>query len=408
MQEALKLKFIDLQHSYYLTRIPDPLETPNLEKINLSYCKELSCFPSTIQIFSNLVFLCCRGCVSLSCFPGNIHFDSPIDIDFSECISLTEFPSISGNVIELDLSRSAIQEVPSSIERLTNLRKLILCGCKRLTCLPTNICKLKSLYWLDLGSCSKFERFPEIMEEMGSLKCINLGSTKIKELPSSVELLTGLTTLFLCNCLELGCSPTILSKLKSEKFIKGDESNISQLPSSIKLEEADSNRCRGLVSPTLSGLSNLTGRLLCDSDPREIPKHIGCLSSLEILELRGNNFKNLAAGIKQLSQLSDLYLDDCDMLESLPEMPRSLKLLSAKNCQRLESLPQLPECLESLDASLLETLYQSSDAFSWQRIRQRFMGCQKLKEKANDILAADFQLRILHMAVAVLYEKVRN
>ncbi|KAJ4723792.1 putative disease resistance protein (TIR-NBS-LRR class) [Melia azedarach] len=408
-KEASKLKIIDLHHSDYFSRIPDPVETPNLERIIVSYCNKLSCLPSSIQNFNNLRLLSFKGFTGLSCFPNNIQFRSLIDIDLSDCINLTKFPSITGNVMTLTLCRTAIEEVPSSIQRLTSLTKLNLGGCKRLTFLSTSICKLKSLYRLDLGYCSKFENFPEILEQMESLEYINLGSTKIKELPSSIELLTGLTKLEFDFCSELGNLPTNLGKLKSLKFIQGNHSAISQLPSSFKdlkkLEEADFSSCRGLVLPPLSSFSDLRNLVLAGTRVRKIPQDIGCLSSLESLDLSKNNFKNLPASIKQLSRLKELNLDGCSMLESLPEMPRSLSHLTAVNCKRLESLPGLPECPEILDASLLEKLYQSSDAFSSKVIEYKVRACPKLKKKAKDILS-DSQLRIQHMAVASLYEKI--
>ncbi|KAJ4723747.1 putative disease resistance protein (TIR-NBS-LRR class) [Melia azedarach] len=425
-KEAPKLKFIDLQHSDYLRSISDSLEAPNLERIILSYCKKLCRLPSAVQNSDTLGLLCLRGCTSFSCFPQNIHFRSPINIDFSGCVNLTEFPSISGNVIKLQLCHTAIEEVPSSISRLTSLKELILSDCKSLKSLSTDICKLKSLYWLQLTSCSNFERFPEILEEMESLECLNLEGTKIRELPSSIERLTVLKRLNYRYCRELGSLPTNLGKLKSLKFIEGEYSAISQMPPSIKdlngLEEADFHGSRGLVlPPSLSGLSSFRFLTLSDCDIREIPQDIGCLSSLEILDLSGNDFESLPTSIRQLPELNILYLRDCNMLESLPEMPPSLGYLDARNCKRLQSLPELPECREILDASLLETLNKSLlEALNQRsvtifkrgmmrgpRIWRKeyvFCGCTRLEEKAGNILADSQAL----LKLFYFYEKVSN
>ncbi|KAJ4723794.1 Disease resistance protein (TIR-NBS-LRR class) family [Melia azedarach] len=386
-KEASRLKVVDLQHSNYLNRIPDPVETPNLERIIVSDCKRLSRLPSSIQNFNNLGLLSCEGLTSLSCFPNNIHFRSPIEIDLSCCFNLMEFPSISGNVIKLRLSGTAIKEVPSSIDRLTSLQLLDLSNCYSLTCLPTSICKLKFLTELNLSGCSNFERFPEISGGLRFLCRVYLEGTKIKELLSSFERLMILKTLHLPRCCELASMPRNLT-------------NLEVSDTTDKRRRASFYGSRGLVLPPLSGLSNLSDLTLYNCDIREIPEDIGCLSSLESLHLIGNAFESLPPSIKQLSRLRGLQLMDCYMLISLPELPRSLRHLEARGCDRLESLPELPEFLESLDVS-------TARCDPW-IINHEFIRCPKLKEKANDILASDSQLRIQHMAIVALSAKPRN
>ncbi|KAK9200672.1 hypothetical protein WN944_015870 [Citrus x changshan-huyou] len=129
------------------------------------------------------------------------------------CINLAEFPKISGNIKVLKLARTWIEEVPSSIESLTNLEVLDLAHCKRLNRLSASICKLKSLSWLRLYNCSKLESFPGILENMARLEYIDLRLTAIKELPSSVEHLEGLKELRMEYCHKLGKLPDNLGSL---------------------------------------------------------------------------------------------------------------------------------------------------------------------------------------------------
>nr|POF12209.1 disease resistance protein tao1 [Quercus suber] len=56
----------------------------------------------------------------------------------------------------LDLSKVDIEELPSSIERLTELTSLTLRYCENLVSLPNTICSLKLLKSLDLFGCLKF------------------------------------------------------------------------------------------------------------------------------------------------------------------------------------------------------------------------------------------------------------
>ena len=400
LQKAFKLKSIDLGHSQYLTRMPDLSETPNLERINFLNCTNLACVPSSIQNFNHLTELCFRGCKSLRSFPSNLHFVCPISIDFSSCVNLTEFPQISGNIKTLYLFETAIEEVPSSIECLTNLALLTIGRCTRLKRVSTSICKLKSLIWLSVHGCLNLESFPESLEKMEHLNQINLGRAKITEQrPSSFENVEGLGTQGLKGCSE----PDNIGNLKSHEYVGAHGSATSQLPSLL-------SGLGSLPASLLSGLSSLNWLDLDKCGLMAIPQEIGCLSSLEWLHLSGNNFESLPASSKQLSRLRELFLSDCNMLQSLPELPPSLELLDASNCQRLESLPEIPSCPEELDASLLEKLSKHSRNevefhFSRHQITSSsefwLINCSKLAEEANGNLA-DSQLRIQHMAVASL------
>ncbi|KAH9783039.1 Disease resistance-like protein DSC1 [Citrus sinensis] len=354
-KEAFKLKSVDLCNSQNLTRMPDLSETPNLERMYLLNCTNLPFISSSIENLNNL-------------------------------------------------TRTWIEEVPSSIESLTNLEVLDLAHCKRLNRLSASICKLKSLSWLRLYNCSKLESFPGILENMARLEYIDLRLTAIKELPSSVEHLEGLKELRMEYCYKLSKLPDNLGSLRSLKRLHTGKSAISQLPSSIAdLKQVDGLSfygCRGLVlTSVLSGLSSLQRLDLRDCDIIEIPQDIGSLLSLEKLDISGNNFESLPASIKQLSQLRWLYLRNCNRLKSLPELPFGLCFFDARNCKQLQSLPEIPSCpeeLQEIDTSILETLSNHS------RIYFNFINCLKLNDKANKKILADSKLRIQRMAIASL------
>ncbi|KAH9783038.1 Disease resistance-like protein DSC1 [Citrus sinensis] len=365
-KEAFKLKSVDLCNSQNLTRMPDLSETPNLERMYLLNCTNLPFISSSIENLNNL--------------------------------------SMLRNIKVLKLARTWIEEVPSSIESLTNLEVLDLAHCKRLNRLSASICKLKSLSWLRLYNCSKLESFPGILENMARLEYIDLRLTAIKELPSSVEHLEGLKELRMEYCYKLSKLPDNLGSLRSLKRLHTGKSAISQLPSSIAdLKQVDGLSfygCRGLVlTSVLSGLSSLQRLDLRDCDIIEIPQDIGSLLSLEKLDISGNNFESLPASIKQLSQLRWLYLRNCNRLKSLPELPFGLCFFDARNCKQLQSLPEIPSCpeeLQEIDTSILETLSNHS------RIYFNFINCLKLNDKANKKILADSKLRIQRMAIASL------
>ncbi|KAL9432015.1 hypothetical protein AB3S75_027096 [Citrus x aurantiifolia] len=356
-----KLRYLHWD-TYPLRTLPSNFKPKNLVELNLRFSKveqpwegEKACVPSSIQNFKFLSALSFKGCKSLRSFPSNLHFVCPVTINFSSCVNLIEFPQISGKITRLYLDQSAIEEVPSSIECLTDLEVLDLMGCKRLKRISTRFCKLRSLVRLILLGCLNLERFPEILEKMEHLKRIYLDRTAITELPSSFENLPGLESLFINGCSKLDKLPDNIGNLESLYYISAAKSAISQLPSSV----TDSNvlgilsfsSCKGLVSlprSLLLGLSSLGLLDISDCAVMEIPREISCLSSLTDLHLSGNNFESLPASIKQLSQLSSLDLKNCKMLQSLPELPLCLKSLDLTDCKMLQSLPALPLCLESL------------------------------------------------------------
>ncbi|KAH9782918.1 ADP-ribosyl cyclase/cyclic ADP-ribose hydrolase [Citrus sinensis] len=448
-----KLRYLHWD-TYPLRILPSNFKPKNLVELNLRFSKveqpwegEKACVPSSIQNFKYLSALSFEGCKSLRSFPSNLHFVCPVTINFSYCVTLIEFPQISGKITRLYLDQSAIEEVPSSIECLTDLEVLDLRDCKRLKRISTRFCKLRSLVDLFVNGCLNLERFPEILEKMEHLKRINLDGTAITELPSSFENLPGLEELFVSDCSKLDKLPDNIGNLESLRHISAAGSAISQLPSSVADSNAllilDFSRCKGLVSlprSLLLGLSSLGLLYIMNCAVMEIPQEIAYLSSLKSLDLRGNNFESLPASIKQLSRLCSLdlrrcnmlqslpalplclkylHLTGCNMLRSLPELPLCLQELDATNCNRLQSLPEIPSCLQELDASVLEKLSKPSpDLRQWatgllesQPIYFGFTNCLKLNGKANNKILADSQLRIRHVAIASLrlgYEKAIN
>ncbi|KAK9205651.1 hypothetical protein WN943_015919 [Citrus x changshan-huyou] len=171
---------------------------------------------------------------------------------FDEIEKLLKFPQISGKITRLYLDQSAIEEVPSSIECLTDLKVLYLRYCKRLKRISTRFCKLRSLVDLRLSACLNLERFPEILEKMEHLKRINLDGSAITELPSSFENLPGLVILSVSDCSKLDKLPDNIGNLESLRHISAAGSAISQLPSSV----ADSNVHGAFESPSLQAVEN--------------------------------------------------------------------------------------------------------------------------------------------------------
>ncbi|XP_073263035.1 uncharacterized protein [Populus alba] len=137
---------------------------------------------------------------------------------------------------------------------------------------------------------------------MVCLRYLYLEQTSITKLPSPIGNLMGLACLEVGNC----------------KYLKDIECFVDlQLP----------ERCVDL--DCLRKL-NLDGCSLS-----EVPDSLGRFSSLEVLDLSGNDFKTIPISINKLLELQYLGLRNCKRLESLPELPPRLSKLDADNCESL-------------------------------------------------------------------------
>ncbi|XP_024029284.1 disease resistance-like protein DSC1 [Morus notabilis] len=358
VQHLVNLRHINLSFSQKLIEIPDLSQAPRLKSMNLEDCTSLVMFPSLNfqnsdehtdskeswdADFRNPGTLVLAGCSSLKSLPkfsGSIRYlilngtaieefptsnsalENLIYLNLSDCklienlgsgihnleglkylslwmcSSINVFPeNLPRNIMVLNLGGTTLEEVPSSIKYLSCLEEFRLSFCKRLVTLPTSICELKSLRELHLLACSELENFPEMLEPMGCLKTLDLSETRIMELPHSFDMLIGLHKLLLDGCGKL-------------KFVPD---TIIRMPSLKKLSLA---RCF-LV---------------------EIPDWLGCLSSLEILDLRSNSIDKIPTSIKDLSRLIELQISDCKNLQLLPELPLSLGLLDASRCTSLKTV----------------------------------------------------------------------
>lgn len=169
-----------------------------------------------------------------------------------------------------------MEELPSSLERLTGLTVLSLQGCKNLS------------------------SFPSV--NLLSLKTLNLSGLKVQPRKS---------------WLSHGFSLVRAAHDFFQGFFPIREAINLLLP-----------RLRFIVS------LNLGDRNLWDGG---LPDDLSGLSSLQELDLSKNNFTHLPDSISQLSKLKSLNLNDCSRLQSLPVLPLSIGFLKIKRCPLLEN-----------------------------------------------------------------------
>ena len=247
LQHLENLRGLDLSSSRCLTKVPDLSQAPNIKRINLKFCDRLIEIPSSFQKLDKLEELELIGCSSLctiSRLPNKLRTLQVLTSTFCETIGWH--------------------------------------GC----CCPSterNIC----LMFPDSKDsrfevCSKFEKFPEILEPMESLEILELDYTAIKELPSSIEHLIGLRRLSLRFCPNLEFLPNTIHKLNSLIELSlvycQNLKSLPVLPPSLSILEAEGCMSLEKVSSTSRTLleQNWDDLYTIKNYQREVFAFVGC------------------------------------------------------------------------------------------------------------------------------------
>ncbi|KAK7838789.1 disease resistance protein rpp4 [Quercus suber] len=142
---APNLEKLDISYCKNLVKLPE-LWAPKLKFLKLSHCKNLveidECYGSLEKL--ELWFL--YDCIKLQFLPGQLKLKSLYAFHLCGYARLEKLPNFHPEMEclqYLDLSGNGIREVPSSIEHLTKLVELNLRYCKNLRDLSDSIYKLQ-------------------------------------------------------------------------------------------------------------------------------------------------------------------------------------------------------------------------------------------------------------------------
>ena len=296
---------MQLSKSPNLIETPDITEVPILKELVLEDCINLLEVHPSIGVHKKLKVLNLKGCKNLKTLPRKFEMESLEILFLSDCSKVKRIPEFGENmkhVVELYLDGTAITKLPLSVGHLTGLASLILKDCKKLVSLPSTFFNIKSLKNLNLYGCSK------LLENFG-----------IAERPMP--------------------SPNYLFETLKILAFSGFKSCYELLPFySMPLRNPNP---KDLLLTSLLNCFTLTNLDLSYCNLNAIPSDIGCLSSLGLLKLGGNNFNCLPESIAQLSNLNFLNVEDCTNLQSLPKLPMNIDGIGAFGCTSLESVPNL-------------------------------------------------------------------
>lgn len=177
-----------------------------LEELSLQMCTRLETIPSSIGSLSKLFKLDLTYCESLETFPSSIFNLKLTKLDLHGCTMLSTFPEIlepSESFAHVNLTKTAIKDLPSSLEFLVGLQTLRLRLCSNLVSLPNGIVNLNRLSLLDFSDCCRLTGIPNNIGHLSSLTELSPQESSIVNLPESMTHLSSLKSLDLSDCKRL-------------------------------------------------------------------------------------------------------------------------------------------------------------------------------------------------------------
>ncbi|PRQ23486.1 putative TIR domain, winged helix-turn-helix DNA-binding domain-containing protein [Rosa chinensis] len=340
------LKSLNLSGCKFLAQSPDLSGSPNLEFLDLSYCKSLKKVHPSVGSLKKLVDLNLERCSNLVRLPGEVNWRFLRSINLNYCTRLESFPEIEGELkymTSLRLSNTGIKALPSSIGYLINLEDLWLDNCGNLTDLPCGIYELQKLCFVFLWHCPKLVRFPNKVES--------------EVLPTYSKV-----------------SHDNRDSLSKRKRWRAGSSLVPE-------PDTEFNSALPWLSYFIASPCNLSNIDFLAS--------LDCASTLRELNLSGSPIVILPECINKFVDLWELNLIGCRRLVEIPELPPRIRRLYVRDCVSLERISKLSNILERKESQMIKEM----DLTNCWRL------CQNLVQMANkdddDEVHADLFFRLL-------------
>ncbi|XP_015745822.1 protein scribble homolog isoform X2 [Python bivittatus] len=245
-------------------------------------------------------------------------------------------------LVELDISRNDIPEIPESIKFCKSLEIADFSG-NPLSRLPEGFTQLRSLGHLALNDVS-LQSLPTDIGNLANLVTLELRENLLKSLPASLSFLVKLEQLDLGGN-DLEVLPDTLGALPNLRELWLDRNQLSCLPPELGnlrrlvCLDVSENRLEQLPDE-ISGLVVLTDLLLSQNLLETIPDGIGQLKQLSILKVDQNRLTEATEAIGDCANLSELILTE-NLLQTLPRSLGKLTKLTNLNVDR-NRLTMLP------------------------------------------------------------------
>ncbi|TQD83694.1 hypothetical protein C1H46_030769 [Malus baccata] len=273
----------------------------NMKKLRFLQLSHVELNGEYKHLSKELIWFCWKGC-PLKSIPDDF-FNQPrlvvLEMRYSNLVQVWKGSKRLQKLKIIDLTYSPYLNKSPDFSQVPNLEKLIFVGCKRLSEIHPSIGHLKRLSLVNLSGCYELISLPRDFYKSKSVETLLVNwCTSFREVHED------------------------LGEMISLRILEAKHTAIRQLP------------------PSIVGLKNLTRLYLswCNLADDAIPKDLGSLISLQVLDLSENNFHSLP-NLSGLSKLETLQLDKCFNLHKIPDLPTNLKFLYAYDCPALETMP---------------------------------------------------------------------
>ncbi|KEH42967.1 putative disease resistance protein RGA3 [Medicago truncatula] len=238
----------------------------------------------------------------------------------------------------LQINNSGYESLPSSIGKLKHLRYLNLEDNEKLKSVPDSVCKLQNLINLDLSGCIKLQELPNGIGNLISLQQLHITTLQSKFPDNEIAKLTFLEILTLVDCDNLESLFEGIEELPSLKFL--------DIYSCKSLRSVPLHVIPNLESLSIGNCYRLNLSMGHDNQIAKLRLKLLALESLPQLLA----FPEWLQG--SVNTLQSLVIVDCDHLKDLPEWLSTmiyLKTLSIQDCPTLLSLPDGVHHLRNLE-----------------------------------------------------------
>ncbi|XP_030476810.1 disease resistance protein RPV1-like [Syzygium oleosum] len=397
-----QLEMLILESCFQLVMIdPSICHLRLLVSMNLKSCGNLSVLPQGIGDMESLKELLIDG-TSIQEIPESIACMKKLEtLSASNCYSLTKLPkSICLEALSmLLLDNAKILELPDSIGSLVKLKRLSLRDCQEMEKLPGSIGELGcSLVELDI-SRTLISELPDSMRNLQLLRVLKMERCHVRKFPRAIGRLRKLEEIHASHCRSLkGSIPSDIGNLKFLKILMLGYSCVSSLPPSIqslsRLQILDLLACDNLetlpmlpssltclrisskkmsIIPDLQNLDELEDLTFGDENPKELiipPLEFDPASILtepqSLWPVRFPKLKSFELSHSQLTDLGFEYGSTCNSqlkevvlkggnLREVSRLPLSLSVLSIQACLSLQSLPTVWKLANLLELELLNS-----------------------------------------------------
>ncbi|XP_022922245.1 putative disease resistance protein At4g19050 isoform X1 [Cucurbita moschata] len=330
LKDLKQLSRVSYRDCKKLIRLPNLRELSGLEVLDLSGALKIKEIQDNTFPENNVLKILDLSKTGVSCLPSSIRYLSNLELlNLSEMLNMVELEDDTfqnmARLRHLNLSKSPVENLPS-LSGLANLRELKLHECSKLRTLPSLIA-LEKLEVLDISGCIFFEAFEdESFSHMTNLQLLDVSETKIEKMPG-LSGLENLSQLLLRNCINLTKFPPLSStKLKEldvcgAKNLREWEAELPEYMNQLEILNLSATRLR---SPPLNNYTNLRELYLRDCE-LQMPLKLDNLTNLEVLDLSRTRISSLQT-ITRLCNLRQLLLTDCSDLHEIPTLEPLVKL----------------------------------------------------------------------------------